>query len=42
MAAMPSSDDVIDKIERLAALRAKGILTEDEFAAKKAELLARL
>ena len=41
-AAVPSADDVIDKIERLAALRAKGILTEEEFAAKKAELLARL
>ena len=38
-AAMPSSDDVIDKIERLAALRQKGILTDEEFAAKKAELL---
>jgi hypothetical protein len=32
----------MDKIERLATLRQKGILTEDEFAAKKAELLARL
>ena len=37
-----SADDLFDKIERLAALRAKGILTEEEFAAKKAELLARL
>ncbi len=42
VAVTSSSDDLFDKIERLAALRAKGILTEDEFAAKKAELLARL
>ena len=36
------SDDIFVKIERLAALREKGILTEEEFAAKKAELLGRL
>ena len=35
-------DDVIAKIERLADLRQKGILTDEEFAAKKSELLARL
>lgn len=35
-------DDVIAKIERLAELRQKGILTDEEFAAKKSELLARL
>jgi hypothetical protein len=29
-------------IERLAELHRKGVLTEDEFAAKKAELLSRL
>ena len=29
-------------IEKLADLRQKNILTEDEFAAKKAELLGRL
>jgi hypothetical protein len=29
-------------IERLAELRQKGILTEEEFAAKKTELLSRL
>lgn len=34
--------DVAGQIEKLADLRAKGILTEDEFAGKKAELLARL
>ena len=37
-----STDDVFDKIERMAALHAKGILTDDEFQTKKAELLARL
>jgi hypothetical protein len=31
-----------DQISKLAALRDKGILTEDEFATKKAELLARM
>jgi hypothetical protein len=36
------SDDVFAKIERLAELRRKGILTEEEYAAKKAELLGRL
>ena len=36
------SDDIFAKIERLADLRAKGILSEEEFAAKKAELLSRL
>ena len=34
--------DIFDKIERLAGLHAKGILTEAEFQAKKAELLARI
>ncbi|MGF1560657.1 MAG: SHOCT domain-containing protein [Geminicoccaceae bacterium] len=37
-----SEDDIFAKIERLAALHAKGILSDDEFNAKKAELLARL
>ena len=36
------ADDVLDKIERLAALRQKGILTEEEFTTKKGELLSRL
>jgi hypothetical protein len=43
---MPSSraahDEILKTIEGLAALRQKGILSEDEFAAKKAELLGRL
>jgi hypothetical protein len=34
--------DVFATIEKLAELRAKGILSEDEFLAKKAELLSRL
>ena len=34
--------DVFATIERLAELRAKGVLGDDEFNAKKAELLARL
>ena len=39
----PSShDDIFSALERLADLRQKNILTEQEFAAKKAELLSRL
>ncbi|TPE49752.1 SHOCT domain-containing protein [Amaricoccus solimangrovi] len=34
--------DVFDALERLADLRNRGILTEEEFAAKKKDLLARL
>lgn len=37
-----ASDDIFSKLERLAGLREKGILSEEEFAAKKSELLARL
>ena len=35
-------EDILSTIERLAKLRDAGALTEDEFGAKKAELLARL
>ncbi|PWE54015.1 hypothetical protein DEM27_22085 [Metarhizobium album] len=35
-------NEVFDKIERLATLHAKGILTDQEFETKKGELLARL
>ena len=35
-------DDIITMIERLAELRRKDILSEEEFTAKKAELLSRL
>lgn len=34
--------DVIAQIERLAGLRDKGILSDEEFSAKKTELLSRL
>lgn len=37
-----SDEDIFDKIERLAALHTKGILTDREFEAKKSELLSRL
>jgi hypothetical protein len=37
-----SVDEILKIIEGLAGLRQKGILNEDEFAAKKAELLSRL
>lgn len=37
-----SPGDVLTTIERLSELQRKGVLTEAEFAAKKAELLARL
>src|SRR5438132_292260 len=35
-------DDVISKLKKLGELRDSGLLTEDEFQAKKIELLARL
>ncbi len=35
-------DEVMATIEKLAELKARGILTEDEFTAKKAELLKKL
>jgi hypothetical protein len=35
-------EDVLDALSRLGELKAKGILTEEEFTAKKAELLRRL
>ena len=35
----PTQDDVITQLERLGALKAQGILTEEEFAAQKAILL---
>ena len=42
-AAMPTSAEEvrIDRLERLGALREKGILTDEEFAAEKARLLGR-
>lgn len=41
-AAASSSDEIFSKIERLADLRDKGILTEQEFETKKTDLLDRL
>jgi hypothetical protein len=38
--AAPSSDDMMAQLERLGALKAQGILTEEEFAAQKAKILA--
>ena len=38
----PDRDTVFATLERLAGLKEKGILSEEEFAAKKAELLKRL
>lgn len=35
-------EDIVGLIDRLADLRSRGILTDDEFARKKAELLSRL
>ena len=37
-----SADDVVATLEKLHGLVEKGILSEDEFAAKKAELLKKL
>ena len=37
-----AAEDVFGKIERLAELHARGILTAQEFEAKKADLLGRL
>jgi len=40
---IPTNDvDIFNKIDRLAELFNKGILTEDEFSSKKSELLSRL
>lgn len=36
------ADDIFTKLERLAELRRKGVISEDDFAAKKSELLERL
>jgi hypothetical protein len=36
------NSDVFATIERLADLRSKGVLTDEEFASKKSELLGRL
>ena len=38
--AAPSTSSVIDQLKQLGELRSQGILTEDEFAAQKAKILA--
>jgi len=40
--AKAATDDVMAMLEKLGDLKAKGILTEEEFSAKKAELLKKL
>ena len=37
-----SGDDVLAQIEKLSKLRDAGVLSEEEFTAKKADLLAKL
>jgi hypothetical protein len=39
VAAPAPEEDVISQLERLGALHAQGILTDEEFAAQKAKLL---
>jgi membrane protease subunit (stomatin/prohibitin family) len=41
-AAPMKADEIMAMLEKLGDLKAKGILTDEEFAAKKAELLAKL
>lgn len=36
----PPADDIIDRLERLAELKKQGILTDAEFEAQKAKILA--
>jgi hypothetical protein len=36
----PTTDDMITQLERIGALKAQGILTEEEFQAQKAKILA--
>jgi hypothetical protein len=38
----PLADEIFSRLERLADLCHKGVITQDEFTAKKSELLARL
>ena len=40
--AAPSGGDMLAQLEKLADLKAKGILSDDEFNAKKTELLAKM
>ena len=38
----PAADDIPTQIQKLASLKDAGILTEEEFTNKKAELLAKM
>jgi hypothetical protein len=38
--AAPSTTDMLDQLKSLGELKAQGVLTEDEFAAQKAKILA--
>ena len=40
-AAAPAGDDTITQLQKLGDLRSQGILTEEEFAAQKAKVLAQ-
>lgn len=40
--AAPAGPSIVDQIQQLAALRDQGVLSEEEFQAKKAELLSRM
>jgi hypothetical protein len=39
VAAAPQPDNEMDKLQQIADLHAQGILTDEEFAAKKAQIL---
>ena len=41
-AAPSSSDDIIARLEKLAQLKEKGVLTDEEFETQKQKLLERL
>jgi hypothetical protein len=41
-AAAPAAPDPLDRLKKLDELRASGVLTDDEFQSKKAELLAEI
>jgi hypothetical protein len=36
------TDAIVDQIRKLAGLREEGLLTDEEFSAKKTELLSRI
>jgi Short C-terminal domain len=38
--AAPSQDDMLDQLQKLGELKSSGVLTEEEFAAQKAKILA--